>query len=137
MRHGGRFILLGVVGLVLLASAFWLALGVEAVKGLVPPGSDELRIQALTASQLRFSYRLAFGQNLSTVVADLSNQGWVIYDDGARVLWPDQFDNSALLLHFRRSSWFHLVGQWLTVRRDATNPRMFTIDIMQMITKRP
>ncbi len=137
MRHGGRFILLGVVGLVLLASAIWLSMAVGAVKGLVPPGSDELRIQALTTSQLRFSYQLGFGQDLSAVVADLSNQGWIIYDDGARVLWADQFDKNAMLLHFRRSSWFHLADQWLTLRRDTANPRVFTIEITQIITNRP
>jgi hypothetical protein len=134
MRHNRLPLVLGsVVTLVLLGSAVWLALGVEAVVRLVPSGSDQLRFQTLTTSEVRFSYRLPRGQTWSGIYDRLTRQGWIIFDDGPRVLWPDQMDDSRMSATFWRPGLLHLVLQWLTVRRDKTDPRMFTIEIIQCI----
>jgi hypothetical protein len=108
-------------------------MGVEAVSSLVPSGSDKLRFQTLTTSEVRFSYRLPRGQTWSGIYDRLTNQGWVIYDDGPRVLWPEVMDDSRTSATFWRPGQFRLVLQWLNVRRDKTDPKMFTIEIIQCI----
>ncbi len=128
----------GFAGLVFLVSAVWLALGIEAAGRLVPPGSDELRIVTPpTISRVHVNYRLPRGQTWSLVLDRLTRQGWIIADDGPRVLWPELIDDSRASAIFWRIGLFGVVRQWLAVRRDPTDHRIFTAELIQCVRLAP
>src|SRR5258707_11419387 len=131
MRHRRLSSLLGsVVTVILLGTAVWLALGIEAFYRLAPSGSDEFRIQIVNISQVQLSYRLPRGLPWPAVYDRLTNQGRMIRDDEFLV-WPYLMDNSHTAAVFWRVGWLRLGRQWLTVHRDTNDPQRFVVEIIQ------
>ena len=116
--------------LILLGTAVWLALGIEVVYRLAPPGSDEFRIQVVNTSQVQMSYRLPRGLPWPKVYDRLANQGWMLRDTEL-LIWPDLMDDGQTAGVFWRSGWLGLGRQWLKIHRDTNDPRRFVVQITQ------
>ena len=116
--------------LVVLGSAASLRMGFEEVTGSLPAGSDELRFQVLSTTQLQFSYRLPRGFTWTTVYERLGRQGWIVRDDEILV-WPEMLDDGRAAAVFWRTGWLRLGRQLLKVHRDSSDQQKFVVEIIQ------
>jgi hypothetical protein len=123
--------------LMLLGAITCLGMWTAAVSATVPPGARDIRIEQLSLTQQRLTYRLPLGWTWNDAYRHLTDQGWLVDEEVARVQhreWMDGRYRSAVLWG---DSWFGLVPESLTVRRDTANQQVVAVQIFQCFRSAP